>query len=149
MVNKLFNSSFEMELRVATLLSSDCSKVYSIERILILDFMACYAKEFGFADGNLHGDNSFMYGELSSRRELVQEAIKYLVCRGAVDVKIDRGYYYKITPIGSEYIMSLESEYAQEYRKIVNVVNSELNDYTDDQLMKMVQYKSDYKRKGV
>ena len=50
MVNKLFNSSFEMELRVATLLSSDCSKVYSIERILILDFMACYAKEFGFAD---------------------------------------------------------------------------------------------------
>ena len=138
----LFNSSFEMELRVATLLCTDYTRALSSERILALDFMTCYGKTFGFGDTNLHGDNTFMYGEISSRRALIHEAIKYLVCRGAVDVEINRGYLYRITDIGKEYVLALESEYAKEYESVAEKVSRELSNYSDDMLMRMIQHKA-------
>ena len=60
MKNDLFNSTFEMGLRIATLLCVDDKRSYSVTRILALDFIACYANTFGFSDKNLHGDNPYM-----------------------------------------------------------------------------------------
>ena len=146
MKNDLFNSTFEMELRIATLLCVEPNKKFSVERILAMDFISCYAASFDFASTNLHGDNSFMYSELSSRRALIQEAIKPLVYRGVVEASIDRGYLYQITKVGKEYVLSLESEYAQEYRTIAETVISELGNYTDEELMRIIQFRADSKK---
>ncbi len=147
MRNDLFNSTFEMELRVALLLCVGAKQPCSLERLLALDFVSCYAGSFGFSDSNLHGDNSFMYSELSSRRELIREAIKPLVYRGIVEPRINRGYLYKITDAGREYVLSLESEYSKEYREIAETVINELSNYSDEELMRMIQFKSDSTRK--
>ncbi len=148
MKNDLFNSTFEMELRVAMLLCVGEVHPFSLERILAMDFIACYAKSFGFSNSNLHGDNSFMYGELSSRRGLIKEAIGPLVYRGIVEAKVAKGYLYQITDIGKEYILSLESEYAKEYRTIAETVINELDNYSDEELMRIIQFKSDSEREG-
>lgn len=147
MRSDLFNSTFEMELRVALLLCVGAKQPCSLERLLALDFVSCYAGSFGFSETNLHGDNSFMYSELSSRRELLREAIKPLVYRGIVEAKIDRGYIYQITDAGMEYVLSLESEYSKEYRAIAETVINELNNYSDEELMHMIRFKSDSIRK--
>lgn len=146
MKNDLFNSTFEMGLRIATLLSADDKRSYSVTRILALDFIACYAYTFGFSEKNLHGDNPYMYSEISNRRTLIQEAVKNLVLRGIVDVRVDGGYSYQITEKGIKYVFSLESEYATEYRMCIERVNSELVDCTDEEIMKMIQFKRDAKK---
>ena len=120
MENNLFNSSFEMELRVVSLLTETSKEYISVERILAIDFLACYGKVFGISEYNLHGDNSLMYAEISNRRNLINEAIKPLVYKGLVDVKVDKGYYYRITDTGKKYVDSLESDYAREYKRCVN-----------------------------
>lgn len=148
MKNELFNSTFEMELRVAMLLCAGEAHPFSLERILAMDFIACYSKNFGFSNKNLHGDNSFMYGELSSRRGLIKEAIGPLVYRGIVEVKINRGYLYQITDVGKNYISSLESEYSKEYREIAEMVIKEFDNNSDEDLMRMIQFKSDSEREG-
>ena len=147
MRSDLFNSTFEMELRVALLLCVRAKQPCSLERLLALDFISCYAGSFGFTETNLHGDNSFMYSELSSRRELLREAIKPLVYRGVVEPLINRGYLYQITDAGSKYVLSLESEYSREYREIAELVINELSNYSDEELMRMIQFKSDSMRK--
>ena len=46
MTESIFNSAFEMELRVLLLMSATKKKAYSIERIVSLDFIICYAGFF-------------------------------------------------------------------------------------------------------
>lgn len=142
MKNDLFNSTYEMELRIAALLCEGKESSFSVERILAIDFMVCYAKDFHFSDSNLHGDNSFMYSELSSRRALIQEAIKPLVYRGVIEAKIENGYSYKITENGIQYAQSFESEYARAYRSIAKELIVELGDFTDERLISLLHRKA-------
>lgn len=147
MKSDLFNSTFEMELRIATLLCVGDKALFSVERILALDFISCYASDFELSNDNLHGNNSFMFSELSSRRNLISEAIKPLVYKGLVEVEMNRGYFYRISEIGKSYILSLESEYAKEYMQTAEMVIKELGNYSDDELMRIIQFKAGTKMK--
>ena len=125
MKNRLFNSVFEMELRILLLLSTGRKKKYTIERIVELDFIICYAESFQFPYENLHGDNNYMYGELSNRRFLVREAVKELVTKGLIEVNICDGYQFNISETGRKYIKKLKSTYATQYLMIaVEVVKT-------------------------
>lgn len=84
MKNKLFNSPFEMSLRMMLLLAAAPKEKFTIDRIIGLDFISCYAADFGMPYANLHGDNGYRYGEIVGRRLLVQEAVKELVTQGLV-----------------------------------------------------------------
>jgi hypothetical protein len=118
MQSELFNSVFEMELRVLLLLSSGRRVLFSADRIVNLDFIACYAERFLLPYENLHGDNDYMYGELANRRSLVNAAIRTLVMKGLIDITIDGGFLYSISESGKKYVKSLKSDYATEYREI-------------------------------
>lgn len=43
---KLFNSTFEMELRILLLLAESKGSQYTVDRILALDFITCYSADF-------------------------------------------------------------------------------------------------------
>lgn len=147
--NILFNSTFEMELRIIALLSVNNRTAYSLDRILALDFISCYAEKFDFDFNNLHGNGQYLFGEISNRRLLMQEAIKNLVVRGLVYAKVDRGYFYQIEDIGEKYIASFEDAYSQEYLSIATNVNQEYYDCSDEELMEMIENKSLADLKGV
>lgn len=139
MENKLFNSVFEIELRILLLLSTGRKRYYSIERIVALDFIICYAECFQFPYENLHGDNNYMYGELSNRRYLVTEAVKKLVTKGLAEVITDFGYRFCVSAVGKKYVRSLESTYAVEYRKIAEDVVKAFSKHTDKELDASIQ----------
>ena len=88
---EVFNTVFEMELRIMLLMSSVPELFFSSTRILAFDFINCYAKVFGIALENLHGNNDFMYAEMAGRRSLITEAIKKLVRHGILKVKNNQG----------------------------------------------------------
>lgn len=140
--NSVFNSSFEIELRVLLLLSSTKKKAFSAERIVALDFITCYASSFDLPYLNLQGDNQYMYTELPGRRERIRESIKHLVVQGMLDVSLDEGYLFRISDSGSKFIKRLKSEYAVDYRKIAADVVKKYKSDSDLALDRMLNDKA-------
>lgn len=136
---EVFNTTFEMELRIILLMASAPELLFSSTRILALDFISCYAKAFDVALENLHGNNNFMYAEMAGRRSLVTEAIKKLVRYGILQVKNNRGFYYKITKYGLELSNELHSTYAQEYRRVAGLSVKKYNSLNDEGLLREIQ----------
>lgn len=139
MRNDLFNSPFEMGLRMLMLLASNDEDFFSLERIVNIDFIACYSEEFKISKFSLHGENRYMYGELLNRKILAREAIKSLVIQGLVDVKINHGYLYKISIEGKKYADSFESEYAHDFRTLTSIIADKYYGVSDDELRNMIQ----------
>lgn len=131
---KIFNSDFEMKLRILLLLSQT-KRALSKEEIVDLDFITIYSADFGIGTGNLHGENNFKYGEFASRQELAWTAIKKLVVEGLVTVVTQNGFSYKISVAGLNYANSFENAYAADYRetarnvfqKYANVAEKEIS----------------------
>ena len=143
MKNNLFNSPFEMSLRILIMLDEFGDKCTE-DKILTFDFMACYSTEFEVKDVNLHGNNALKFAELVSRRQLVSEAIKDLVLKGLVLAEAGEIFLYSVTDSGKNCIHKLESPYALEYRNIVNIIKYRYADKSDVELLNLIQRKSVY-----
>lgn len=148
MKSRLFNTPFEMGLRMILLLSASPKDSFSVDRIVGLDFITSYAADFGLPYGNLHGDNHMKYGEIVSRRLLVQEAVKDLVTRGLLNVAVDRGYLFSISESGKKYARSLKSEYAKTYKEIAKKVVKKYKGNTDAGILATIQSYSVQSLKG-
>lgn len=118
MNDKVFNTEFEISMRLLLVLSTfRNNKRLTIDRLVTVDFISNYSKEFGLSNSNLHGDNEFSFSEFSARRELAQKAIKQLVLENMVKVSYSSdGFIYSITERGLDLSNSLASDYANEYR---------------------------------
>ena len=138
LTESVFNSTFEMELRILLLMSAARKKAFSFERIVSMDFIVCYAGYFQLPYLNPQGENQYMFSELASRRERIQEAVKSLVVQGLLDVGLDKGYVFSITDTGSKYTRKLKSEYAVQYKTIAADAIKRFKDYSDLQLDRMI-----------
>lgn len=139
---KLFNSTFEMELRILLLLSESKGSQYTVDRIVALDFITCYSADFSLPYGNLHGVNNYKFGEMSNRRVLTQEAVKQLVTKGFITVAVDKGYYFSISDQGQEYAKKLKSAYAKDYKTIAKAVIKKCRKDSDEDILAEIQYHS-------
>ena len=115
-MDKLFNSTFEISMRLLILLDEyDMPK--TLDMLHVIDFMALYSALFGITEQNLNGDNDYKFSVFASHRESIHEALKALVLNGAIQaVSCCDGLAYIITPEGEDFCQSLESDYAKEYR---------------------------------
>lgn len=130
---KIFNSDFEMELRILLLLSQT-KRALSREEIVNYDFITIYSADFGIGEENLHGDNKYKYGEFASRQELCWIAIKQLVLDGFVTVITKDGFTYKISAAGLDYTKTMESAYSIEYREIARNVFQKYTNYSEKEM---------------
>lgn len=136
---KLFNSTFEMELRILLLLSESKGSQYTVDRIVALDFITCYSADFSLPYGNLHGVNNYKFGEMSNRRVLTQDAVKQLVTKGFITVAVDKGYYFSISDQGQEYAKKLKSAYAKDYKTIAKAVIKKYRKDSDEDILAEIQ----------
>lgn len=142
MTESVFNSNFEIELRVLLLLSMAKKKAYAVERIVALDFIICYAGSFQLPYLNPHGDNQLMFSELAGRRDRIQSAIKSLVTQGLIEISLDKGYTFSISETGNKYIRKLKSEYACQYREIAKDAIKQFQDLSDLELDRLIHNSS-------
>lgn len=134
-MSNLFNSSFEVSLRMLIILNTVQTKL-SIERITALDFISIYGKDFGVSEYNLQGDNDYRFGEYSSRREIASKALKELVLRGFIVPHCDKkGFLYSISKNGCLFCESLNDKYATDYANIVKNANLYFYKYSDRKLI--------------
>jgi hypothetical protein len=143
MMTKLFNSSFEVSLRVVLLLSQIGNADMTLDRIVGYDFISLYSRYFDLVDINLHGDNEFGFSELSARRVVVQAALKNLVLDGLVKAnRLEGGFCYEITDAGSAFCKKQISDYANTYRNLVISTHKKYENVTEVELMAVISRKA-------
>lgn len=145
LMKKIFNSAFEVSLRIMLMLSQTVGSDMSIDRIVAYDFISLYSAYFDLADVNLHGDNEFGFSELSARRGVVQDALKVLVLDGLVKVRRCRsGFCYEITEAGVAFTKGQKTDYANSYRSLVRKVHKRYAEIAEIEIMTIISQKATY-----
>lgn len=140
---KLFNSTFEVSLRALLLLSVTDGENMTLDRIAAYDFIAIYSRYFGLADTNLHGDNDYGFSELSTRRAVLQEALKTLVLDGLVKAtRRSEGFCYEIGETGRKFCRGQKTKYANTYRQLVKTTHKKYETISEVELMTVISRKS-------
>ena len=141
-MNSIFNSPFELSLRILILMKTRNSRV-TVEWLSCLDFVTTYGKDFGVSEFNLHGDNEYRFSEYAAKREVIGIAIKELVLRGFVNPHCNKsGFNYSITSSGLKLCETLNDEYAENYEKIAEKAISYFADYSERKLSNCINEKA-------
>lgn len=139
MNNKVFNTTFEVSMRLLLALSIIGTCERTIDNLVTVDFITNYSKEFDLSKNNLHGNNEFSFAEFSTRRALARDALKSLVLQDMIHVsQKENGFHYFITERGQIFCNSLTSDYANEYRKIAIKANEYMQAKTEKELLGLI-----------
>ena len=138
-MNNIFNTTFEISLRVLLILAENIDNIQTVDRIATSDFITVYGKDFGISEENLHGDNNYKFSEYAIRRELVHKAIKLLVIDGFIDLsQSEDGFSYSINQKGLEYCARFDSDYANTYRILTRRTNKYVKSKSEQNILKMI-----------
>ena len=137
-MNELFNTSFELSLRVLVILNAAQARL-SIDKIVAYDFISTYGFDFGISESNLHGNNSYRFSEYTTKRLIIAQSIKNLVLEGLVSPHCNKGgFLYSISPTGKKFCASLNDDYANDFDKIVRQAVATFSNYSDRALIQTI-----------
>ncbi len=138
MKNKLFNGRFELALRILLVLGQKESA--SLDKLLAFDFITTYASSFNLSKDNLHGDNTFNYSEVASRRSMMDKGISLLRMYNLIDINYSdqNGYEYRLTSLGRSIERQIDDQYAIEYRQVLSNVIGKYSQFSSKKLMKLI-----------
>lgn len=136
---KLFNTPFEVSLRILLILSAVKPRSITIDRIAAYDLMAVYGRDFGMAEQNLHGENQFSFSEFSAKREQLNGALKSLLLDGFISVAPSPGgFLFGLNERGRDFARSMQSEYAAAYMETVKKTHRMLGKTSDASLLSKI-----------
>lgn len=132
---KIFNSKHEISFRVLVLLNI-INKNCSLDLITSLDLFATYGKAYEMIDYNLHGDNTYTFSEITSRRKLINEALRSLVLEGLIIPSQNAyGFTYSISEEGMKICSKMDTDYFIQYSESVQIVNDFTANMTEEQIV--------------
>lgn len=139
MNKKIFNTSFEISMRLLLLL--DIFR-YGLdeEKILYLDFFTTYAKNYNFENENINGYSRFMLNEFTAQRTLIKKAIKDLVLMGVIKVNSTKeGFIYLINDAGIKLSLNMSTDYSKQYKKTALSVKKAVGNMSINELKKFAR----------
>ncbi len=143
MTTDVFNTPFEVSLRILLTLEVAAGKGMSADMIAAADFITAYGRDFGIADGNLHGDNNYKFGEFALRREMVKEGVKSLVLGALINAESTaKGFIYTINQRGIDYTAKFDNEYAFCYRAFSEKTLAYLSGLTEREAFRRINESS-------
>lgn len=138
----IFNSVFEVSLRILCILNEN-NKPISLERVYCLDFISTYAKDFGYYNINLHGNNNYNYSEFTTRIQLIKAGLKDLVLQGYVDFSVtSEGLLYSISKKGKNNQKKMNDDYHQELSDILKKLIPVTDNRSDSELIDLIENSS-------
>lgn len=139
MNNRIFNTTFEVSIRVLLYLSAVKNQSLTLDNLVTADFITTYSHEFGLSELSLHGNHDFTFTEFSLRRNIVQNAIKALVLDNMIKVcQSTSGFSYSITSQGQTFCNDLKSDYAIEYRIHAERTKKYMKTKTQKELLNLI-----------
>ncbi|WP_255428034.1 ABC-three component system middle component 2 [Ramlibacter cellulosilyticus] len=108
---ELFNTPFELGLRMVYLLFALRPKGADLQKLVLLDYAIVYSQDVG-GPVSLHTPVPYRNGELFSRRERIEQGLYLMSTRGLVDVVLDdQGMTYIAGASSFTMVGSLSSKY--------------------------------------
>jgi hypothetical protein len=108
---ELFNTPFELGLRMVYLLSALRPGGADLQKLVLLDYAIVYSQDVG-GPASLHTPVPYRNAELFSRRERIEQGLYLMSTRGLVDVVLDdRGMTYVAGESSFTMVGSLSSKY--------------------------------------
>lgn len=148
-MNNLFNTPFEISMRILLVLLIFGKKARTVDMIAAADFMTIYSHDFSLAAHNLHGENTFSFSEYASRRKLMNDAIKQLVINGLITViRGKQGFQYTLNARGRQVCDGFTTDYAAEYISLAQDVCEFLGDKTELEVMSLINNQATMVRDG-
>lgn len=136
---KLFNTPFEVSLRILLILYVVKPRSITIDRIAAYDLIAVYGRDFGMAEQNLHGENPFSFSELPAKRKQLNGALRSLVLDDFISVAPSpEGFLFGLNERGSGFARSMQSLYAAAYRETVKKTHRMLGKTSDASLLSKI-----------
>ena len=141
-MNNLFNTEFEVSMRLLLLLSN-VKKGLTKDEIAYLDFITIYSGTYGFEHENLNGECVYPLNELTIQMKLIQESIKKLVVSGLINSIADKnkGFIYRITDKGSSITKNMSSDYSIEYKNIQKGIINKIGEISFNKLKEISKRK--------
>lgn len=134
-MNNIFNTSFEVGLRILLLLHTVAPDGITIDRIAAYDFITIYAKNFNLSEFNLHGNSNYNFSEFSNKRAMCKSVLKELALDGSIKIESSSsGFIYKISSPGTQLANNLSSDYATEYAKIAKKTHQTYKNKSDESI---------------
>lgn len=84
----VFNSPFELGLRMVYLLSAMRPCAADLQKLVLLDYAVVYSGDLG-GPKSLHTPVPYRGNEMLSRRALIEESLHLMSTRGLVDARLD------------------------------------------------------------
>lgn len=108
---ELFNTPFELGLRMVYLLFALRPGGADLQKLVLLDYAIVYSQDVG-GPASLHTPVPYRNAELFSRRERIEQGLYLMSTRGLVDVVLDdKGMTYIVGSSSFTMVGSLSSKY--------------------------------------
>lgn len=135
----VFNTPFEVSLRLLQAFSIAAEKWLSADMVAVIDFIAIYSDSFGLDVANLNGNSGFKFSEYAARRMIVREAIKQLVLDEYLEVTgAEAGYVYRISKEGLHYARRFKTSYARRYRIAVRAASEHIAGMSEKEAVSLI-----------
>jgi len=133
-MNKAFNTSFELGVRMVYLLMALYPRKVDLQRLVYFDYAAIYSEDLG-GPKSLHTPVPLRGGEYTSRRAVIEEGLYLMASRSFVDVEANpSGISYYLGENGPALVGLIGGEYSRTLYNRCQWVATTLGDKDDKEL---------------
>ena len=131
-----FNGPIEIGLRALTLLSEAFPATYSLQRLVVSDYMLVHSDDLPNGPPGLHPKTPHRGGELLVRRAVLEQGLMLYQSRGLLERKYtESGVMYAATERTAAFLDALSSDYAAALRVRASWLVSSFGESSDMELL--------------
>ena len=131
-----FNGPVEIGLRALTLLSEAFPSAYSLQRLVVSDYLLVHSDDLPGGPLGLHPKTPHRGGELLVRRAVLEQGLTLYQSRGLLERHYtETGVMFAATEGSAAFLDSLSSDYAAELRERAVWLVSLLGEADDNELL--------------
>lgn len=135
-----FNGPVEIGLRALSILNESFPKEYSVQRLVIFDYLIVHSDDVPDGPAGLHPQTPHRSGELLVRRGVVQEGLLLYQSRGLVERRFDMtGVFFGATERSAGFLDSLGTDYVFSLRQRAAWLVERFGGLPEAELEKMVR----------
>jgi len=130
----LFNSPLETGIRSLAILTSLFPKSADLQRLVYMDYLAIHSGDVN-GPSSLHATLPLRSGELTVRRQLIEQGLLLVMTRGLVDMNASKeGFLYKASESAAPFLGLLSTPYIKHLRVRTEWVADTYGDSTLEEL---------------
>lgn len=131
-----FNGPIEIGLRALTLLSEDFPSAYSLQRLVIFDYLLVHSDDLPGGPPGLHPKTPHRGGELLVRRAVLEQGLMLYQSRGLLERHYTgTGVMFTATERTAAFLDALSSDYAEQLRERAAWLVPLFEDTSDTELL--------------